>query len=286
MKEQTPIMIDAEWAREHIPRRPEHANKGSFGRTLLLVGSPRYKGAAHLALEAALRSGVGYVSFYGGDSLSRELRMHFPELIFARGSIAEASSVSGATLFGSGSGSSVESLSLIRELLSAGTSPLVLDADALNTVAGLSSPDIFLSAGRPLVLTPHPLEFSRISGLSLDEIQRDRVGTAVAFAQSYGVILLLKGKGTVVTDGTVALINTSGSTALAKAGSGDVLAGLTAGLLAYSEDPLSAVALAAYLHGRAGDSLALTLSEYGVTPSDLPRAIACEINRLTRKSSP
>ena len=290
MKEHTPMMIDAEWAREHIPRRPEHANKGSFGRTLLLVGSPRYKGAAHLALEAALRSGVGYVGYLGTSDLCRELRAKFPEAIYYEkgaypGGVSSFSAIFGgysSILVGCGSDISEQLLDTLESLVTTEGAPLVLDADAINTIARYSSPELFGKRKRTVILTPHPLELSRLSGLSVDDISADRVGVARELAERYGVILLLKGQGTVITDGETVYINTSGSTALAKAGSGDVLAGLIAGLLAYSHTPLESLALAAYLHGRGGDTLARSLSELGVTPSDLPRAIAHEIADLQR----
>lgn len=290
IKEYTPIKVDAVWASEHIPRRPENANKGSFGRALLLVGSHKYRGAAHLALEAALRSGVGYVGYLGTSDLCRELRAKFPETIFYEkeaypGGVSSFSDIFGgysSILTGCGSDISEKYFRTLETLVTTDGAPLILDADAINTIARYSSCELFRKRNRPVILTPHPLELSRLSGLSVDEISADRVGVARSFAARYGVILLLKGHGTVITDGEAVYINTSGSTALAKAGSGDVLAGLVAGLIAYSQTPLETVALAAYLHGRAGDTLARSLSELGVTPSDLPRAIAHEIADLQR----
>ncbi len=289
MKDHTPMIIDAAWAREHIPRRPQQANKGSFGRAILAVGSPKYRGAAHLSLEAALRSGVGYVGYLGDGDLSSELRAKFPEAIYYEkeayyGGVSSFSAIFetySSILTGCGSDISEEYSRVLEALITTDGASLTLDADAINTIARYSSRDLLSRARRTVILTPHPLEFSRISGLSVEEIAADRVGVARRFAEKHGVILLLKGHGTVITDGETVYINSSGSTALAKAGSGDVLAGLIAGLLAYSASPLETVALAAYLHGRAGDTLSESLSEYGVTPSDLPRQIAREIADLT-----
>ena len=287
-KQIIPIPTDSLWACCHLPSRALDANKGSFGRTLLLVGSPKYIGAAHLAAEAALRSGVGYVGYLGESKLCAELRARFPELLFYEkeaypGGVSSFSGIfSGfsSILTGCGSDISEEYLDTLEQLITSEGAPLILDADAINTLARHSSSDIFSKKRRTVILTPHPLELSRISGLSVDEIASDRVGVARALAAEWGVILLLKGRGTVITDGSTVYVNTSGSTALAKAGSGDVLAGLVAGLVAYSPSPLEAVALAAYLHGRAGDTLGESLSEYGVTPSDLPCQIGREICKL------
>ena len=285
-----PTVFDERTAFENLPKRPSNANKGSFGKVLLYVGSEKYRGAAHLAAEAALRSGVGYVGFFGEGDLALELRMRFPELIFHEkcnkhvgvSSFFDISARYSAILTGCGSDISKEYFDELRELLSSDGSPLVLDADAINTIAAYSGREYIRASRRTVILTPHPLELSRLTGRSVDGIQSNRLRTAEEVARDLGVILLLKGQGTIVTDGRVSYLNSTGSSALAKAGSGDVLAGLVAGLLAYSKKPLEAVALAAYLHGRAGDTLAEEYSNYGVTPSDLPKAVAKELSALER----
>ena len=139
------------------------------------------------------------------------------------------------------------------------------------------------NAKRRVILTPHPLELSRLLDLPVEAINEHRLTVAREFARENNCILVLKGAATVVTDGTTTYINSSGSSALAKAGSGDVLAGFLAGVIASSVDPLSASALAVYLHGLAADELALELSELGVIPSDLPREMARQIAKLIKK---
>ena len=124
------------------------------------------------------------------------------------------------------------------------------------------------------------MEFSRISGLSLEEIQANRIASAKNFTREFGITLLLKGAATIITDGNSLYINSSGSSALAKAGSGDVLAGLLASILAYHEHHLEATALAAYIHGAAGDSLAKSTSSFSVTPSDLPAEMAKILGKI------
>lgn len=141
--------------------------------------------------------------------------------------------------------------------------------------------EILSAARRPVVLTPHPAEFARLCGLSTEEVQADRVAHATAFARATGAILLLKGNKTVLAlpDGSYT-VNPSGSAALAKGGTGDVLAGVLVGLLAGGMAPAEAAFAAAYLHGAAGETLAAQVSPYGVLPSELPAAIAREIARL------
>ena len=213
--------------------------------------------------------------------------MKYPEAIYLPLSDTDtviAHSRDSVTLVGSGCGSTVGLCRLVEALLLIPGAPLVLDADAINALASFSSPEIFKRAERSVVLTPHPLEFSRISGMSVDHINSHRLSSAQSFAREYGITLLLKGSATVITDGKYTYINSSGSSALAKAGSGDVLAGALASLLAQSPTRVCEMtALAAYLHGAAGDSLAQSLSEYGVTPSDLPIKIAERIRSLTER---
>ena len=270
--------VDAHLAAELLPKRAKTSNKGSFGRSLHFTGSSEYPGAAHLSLEGALRTGVGYVCHVGRKELNIELRGKFPEALYVDTDdiidpVSRISSYS-SVLVGCGSGVSEETYLLCKSLIQSEGGALVLDADAINSITKFSSPDILLSSGRKLILTPHPLELSRLFGITPRQINSSRISVAEEIAKKYGIILLLKGAGTVITDGERTFINSTGSSALAKAGSGDVLSGIISSLVATEGDLLSLVALAAYLHGRAADELSADLSEYGVIPSDLPRRVA------------
>lgn len=286
-----------EWAKKTLPKRKADANKGSYGRLFAYVGSSAYHGAAHLSIEAALRGGVGYTEVAASGELRKSLLLKFPELIFKDFDEASVLTLSDAerlvaeqrrataTLVGCGSGKSAGLFGLISMLLSEDGGALVLDADAINSMA--DNRDVALNllknATRRVVLTPHPLEFSRISGLDVACINENRESTAVQFAREHNCILLLKGKNTVITDGKEVYVNTSGSSALAKAGSGDTLAGLLAALLATCvRSALELSALAAFVHGRAGDKLSEELSDYGVTPSDLPREMAHVLSEIEK----
>ena len=284
--------IDYDFASSLMPHRSDNSNKGSFGKLLMVTGSSSFPGAARLSLEAALRSGVGLTTYLGEKEMCDTLAVSFPEAIYKPSSISDmddehADSVltlaarHSCILVGSGSSPSGGLYRLIKRLLSTDGAPLVLDADAINVLAekGDEGRELLRLAQRRVVLTPHPLELSRISGILVDEIQSDRISAAKRFANEYGSILVLKGAATVVTDGTKTYINTSGSSALAKAGSGDVLAGMLASVIASGTEPLSAAALSVYFHGLAADVLAAELSEFGVTPSDLPREIARQLQK-------
>ena len=279
------LAMDEALAADCLPKRHNTSNKGSFGKTLHLTGSDKYRGAAHLALEASLRSGVGIVAHFGTPELNAELRMKYPEAIYHDGALVVGEVLPLAEKYSSilvGSGSSVteELYRVTAELIATEGCPLVLDADALNSISRFGKAEVLKGAKRKIILTPHPLELSRLTGLSTDYIATHRISVATDFAREYGVILLLKGAATVITDGTHTYLNTTGSTALSKGGSGDVLAGLVASLCAYSHSLTRVVALAAYIHGRAGDTLSAELSDFGVTPSDLPTEIARHIRLL------
>lgn len=276
------ISVDGAWVKKALPPRSIDANKGSFGKALLIVGSDKYRGAAHLSLSMALRGGAGYTSYLGSPSLAAELRAVYPEAIYYTAAdteeILKIADTQSTVLIGSGSGVSEELYLLVRALLLREGGALIIDADGLNSVARFapSVGELFKTAVRRVIITPHPLELSRLSGLTVEKIEADRACVARGLAAEWGVTLLLKGYRTVITDGERVLINTSGSSALAKAGSGDVLSGLLVSVSAYTEDPLASAAIAAYLHGAAGDRLSAELTDYGVTPSDLPKEV-CKI---------
>lgn len=288
-------MIEHNWARKNLPVREDNSNKGSFGKLLVITGSERYRGAAHLSLEAALRSGVGLVTYLGARSVISELSMKYPEVIYKEaaigdgltdGEIAEIcklSSSHSATLVGSGSDNTDGLCRLTLALLASEGSPLILDADAVNALSKMGEKGILAlkKSTRTVIITPHPLEFARLSMSDVATIQLHRLEVAERFAVENKITLVLKGAGTIIADSDNVYINVTGSSALAKAGSGDVLSGVVAALVAQGKcAPTVAAALAVYLHALAGQRLAGEFSAYGVTPSDLPKEIARTISDL------
>ena len=285
--------FDEDEARRLLPVRNDNSNKGTFGKTLLAVGSERYAGAAHLALESALRGGCGITYVATCEKLCTELRSKFPEAIYLPLDMKNPRNVNEAlqiaanmdsVLVGCGSMPTLQLAEFTMRLIRECDTRTIIDADAITALSRYCSAEVIKSARRSPILTPHPLEFSRISGLSTEQIQSARIASAKSFAREYGAIVLLKGAATVVTDGDRLYINGSGSSALAKGGSGDVLSGLIASMTAQGVSALEAAALCAYLHGRAADSLEEELSAFGVTPSDLPREIAKVIRKITDKA--
>ena len=245
-------------------------------------------GAATLAGLGALRSGAGLVylaipqgisavaaiaeSSYLTIPLSEDEQGCFDlaaaEQIVAR--FGEFSSIA----IGPGLGHSAAVSVVVRSLYSVSEQPCVIDADGLNALANIRKaegkwPD--RTGNCPLVLTPHPGEFARLVDLDVQEVQARREEFAIAFAQEHHVVLLLKGKNTVITDGRQIAINKTGNSGMATGGSGDVLTGLIGGLLAQGLDAFESARLGAYLHGLAGDLAAAEYSEPGLIASDLPR---------------
>ncbi len=284
-----------------LPARLAASHKGSFGRAHLFAGSEIYTGAALLCAEGALRMGVGLTYLYTTQAAAAAARARLPELIITETSPAAAGgedvrrlllAATGAILIGPGLGQTVADgtpvdpahfCELLGALLTQEGGAVVLDADALNLLSrGSVDPAALLrEAKRDVIITPHPTEFARLCGHKPNPSTAARVVFATEFAARSGATVILKGAGTVIAspDGRAA-VNPSGSSALAKGGTGDVLAGMLVALLAEGMPPFDAARAAVYLHGAAGDTLAATLSEYGVLPSELPTAAAKELARV------
>ncbi len=280
--------MDFALAKELFPHRGLNTHKGSFGKLLTLIGSERYRGAAHLALGAALRSGVGLVTFLGEEALVSSLLSTYPEALYCTDiddtSVRTLDRTHTATLIGCGSGCDETVQMRVLHLLREGDTPLILDADAINVLSRhpKEGREALKNAARPVILTPHPLELARLLETDARAVQTSRLAVAVRTARDLGITLVLKGAGTIVTDGERVYINTSGSSALAKGGSGDVLAGLIGGLCASGLSPLSAAALGAFVHGAAADRLREEYSTLGVIPSDLPLEMARMLSEIEK----
>jgi NAD(P)H-hydrate epimerase len=275
-----------------LPDRPFDSNKGTFGKVMVVAGSAEYVGAAALVCQAASRTGAGFVTLAGKTSLhpvfavklTETTHLLLPETSTGELSTEAADVVGGrlnnydAAAIGPGLGQSAETVEFIHRVLSAVPDRLkiVLDADALNTLA--LTPDWWQVFEHPAILTPHPGEFSRLSGLTIEQIQSDRIETARKYAAKWQKVVVLKGAHTVVAapDGRVA-VSPSANPALATAGTGDVLTGIIAGLLAQGLDEFDAAWAGIYVHAMAGEAVRSNLGDCGMIASDLliqiPRAI-------------
>lgn len=264
----TIVAIDESILERLLPR-PADSHKGTFGTLFTLCGSRKMPGAAYLAASGALRSGVGLVKIAADQELTRILQARLAEPVWL--DIASLPDPYG-TAFLCGCGLGREMDAVLSVLLPQIHVPAVYDADCINYFS-LHKDEMDRLTG-PYVLTPHPAEFSLLTGLSVAQIQQNRVEIASSFARQHGCVLVLKGKNTVVAspDGEIG-INTTGSDELAKGGSGDVLAGVIASLLAQGHDRFTAAQIGVYAHGLAGEHLARRYGSHGVLPSDLPEEI-------------
>ncbi len=276
-----------------LARRPRAAHKGEFGHALVVAGSAEKPGAGILASYAVLRAGAGLctaavppqnrdISVLAHPEVMT-LPFRNPEEVNAR--LDEFSCV----LAGPGLGVNPDTLRVVSMLLQKARSPLVLDADAINVLDG-QAPLLCGRGQRPLVLTPHPGEFARLVGKAVRDIQQDRLHLAREFALRQGVYLVLKGHHTLTVSpqGRV-WVNPTGNPGMATAGSGDVLGGMIAGLIAqhYPQHALELIlAAAVFLHGYAGDLAAREFGETGLTAGDIIRFIPKSILKINDFHSP
>lgn len=259
--------------RRLLPPRPRDAHKGTYGTALLLGGSARYPGAIVLAAEGAVRSGVGLVRVATVESAAAALVARVPEAI-AEVRLAAGPDLAGAdaVLAGPGLGRGPEVAALVDYLLRKTPAPLLLDADAINALAG--RPEAVRACTRPVVLTPHPGELARLLGTDVAAIQGDRLAAAREAAERTGAIVVLKGAGTLIAQaGRPMWINLTGNPGMACGGCGDVLAGLLVGLLAQGLPPFDAACAAVWLHGNAGDYAALRHTQTAMRASDVAAAL-------------
>lgn len=276
------VMFSAEMseiARFFKPRRSD-SHKGSFGTLLSVCGSRNMQGAAVMAAQAAVNSGVGIVkcvfpeAAYSAIAAKLTEPLTIPMLSTADGflsarnshQIIEMAQSADAVLLGCGLGVNEDTVRLVGDILMNVKRPVILDADGINAVS--VNINILKETSAPLILTPHPGEMSRLTGLSVGEILTNRVKVAKDFAKEYNCIVVLKGANTVVAgpSGNV-YINRTGNAGMATGGSGDVLAGIISSFVCQSMSLQSATIAGVYVHGLCGDAVRSKCSMHGVTPT-------------------
>jgi ADP-dependent NAD(P)H-hydrate dehydratase len=277
-----------------LGRRPADSHKGTFGHVLVVAGSRGMSGAAILCASAAVRGGAGLVTLATPEPVilpaatANPCYLTIPLPADDHGQITAAAeplilpAAAKSTVFacGPGLGQSQGVTRVVIDLLARASKPCVLDADGLNAVA--RSPEL-LRRRDPIVITPHPGEFARLLGISAAAVQADRETQAVRFAGARGVILVLKGHETLVTDGRRLYRNATGNPGMATGGTGDVLTGLIAALIAQKLEAFAAAQVGVYLHGLAGDLARDAVGEVCLTATDLlawlPRAFQAVLPR-------
>jgi ADP-dependent NAD(P)H-hydrate dehydratase len=267
--------------RPQLPRRALGGHKGTYGKVLAVAGSRGMSGAAVLCGRAALRAGAGVVQVACPADVQALVASAYPAYTtagirqhadgtFGDGAAEEVLELArGADVLAIGPGLGRESgtVAFVRRILAGvAEKPVVLDADGLFAVSPFAEE---FRRSAPFVLTPHPGEFARLTGEPAPTTDAERERQAVAFAQKFGGVLLLKGSGTLVTDGTKLYLNPTGNPGMATGGSGDVLTGMIAALIGQGLGAFDAAVLGAWVHGQAGDLGAAVLGQTALTAPDL-----------------
>lgn len=271
-----------------IKVRDAISHKGTFGHLLSICGSRKMPGAASLSAKAALRSGVGLVTAAFPQSLYEIMAIKLDEALMlplsensdgslSKECISELSKLMdkySAIVIGCGLSVNEDTEAVVEYIIENSKVPLLIDADGINIVS--KNIDILKKASCPVVLTPHPKEMSRLTGIDTSLIEADRIKAASDFSKEYGVTVVLKGASTVVygASSTRAYINATGNSGLAKGGSGDVLSGIIGSFLAQGVHPVTAATVGVYIHGHCADNVADRLSQTGMLPTDVINELA------------
>ncbi|UUV17108.1 NAD(P)H-hydrate dehydratase [Fusobacteria bacterium ZRK30] len=237
-----------------LKKRDLQGYKGNYGHVIVIGGSRGFTGAPVITANSAVRSGAGLVTLCVEDDIESMVVSNLLEAMSCTFSneVKLRKLLKTATVVALGPGMGMEkTLNILKSTLVNSTCPLVIDADGINVL----NKNMKLLRGRKVILTPHLGEFSRLTGLDIEEIKKDRLNIAKEFATFHNIVLVLKGHRTLITDGKKTYINTSGNPAMANGGMGDSLTGIIASLIAQGYDLLEAAYMGAYIHGYIGDEL-------------------------------
>ncbi|MBR3988446.1 MAG: NAD(P)H-hydrate dehydratase [Clostridia bacterium] len=262
------MITDISFVKANLPEIKADAHKYSKGYAVIFAGSDFMAGAAILAGKSSLKSGAGIVRLVVPKSIYPICATGLPEAVYSiLGNDIDLNKCN-SVLFGCGVGQGKEAEDTLLRVLSECEKPLLIDADGINLLS--KHIDVLKHKKCPVVLTPHEGEMSRLTGFSAEYIHNNRQKVASDFAKEYGVILLLKGKDTVISspEGDV-FINPTGTSALATAGSGDVLAGIITAFMAQGADPFKSAVMGAFVHGLSGEKAEEVLTSRCVTASDI-----------------
>lgn len=285
------MRIELEDILKYFPKRTPLSHKGTYGKILNIAGSKLYTGAAILSSVSALKVGAGYVTLACPDTICAIISSFSPDITllplnntngFISASnteiVANSAEKYDVISIGSGLSQNEDTQKFVLEFFKNIKKPCIIDADALNAISSSE----FLNLPQKSVITPHPMELSRMLKISVEKIQEQREYYAKLASNKYNSVVVLKGHETIVTDGKRTYTNKSGNSALAKAGSGDVLTGMIAGISAQTkgENLFECAALAVYLHGYASDIAVKETTEYGLLASELINYIPKAIKKI------
>ena len=278
------IPVTSSFVIKNLPTRPDDAHKGTMGTMLNISGSYSMAGACILSSMSALRTGVGLLKVALPESIYPIVSSNVYEAVFlpyksesgtvehsftAR-AIAEAQKCD-SVLLGCGLSLTDDTVSFVSHFVKNCTTKLLIDADGINVIS--KNINILKEKKADIVLTPHIKEMSRLCGESVEYILENRRSVAEDFAKEYSVVVVLKGKNTIITDGETTYVNPTGNSSMAKGGSGDVLSGIIASLMAQGVSVLNSAIVGVYIHGLCGDVSADLLSKTSALPRDIVDAL-------------
>lgn len=276
-----------------LPKRVKESHKGTYGRVAIIGGSRGMVGAPYLTTMAALRTGTGLVYSIVPKSLEDIMSIKLTEVIvksvedndkgyFTKDSIfGILRGIEGidSIAIGPGMGVDEERTQLIKEIVNNYKGPIVLDADGINCLS--LDPEFLYNCNKPIIVTPHPGELARFLGISVKEIQENRIYYSKYTSEKYNIIVVLKGFKTVVAAPTGEVyVNTTGNPGMATAGSGDVLTGVIASFIGQGIEPVDAAKLGVFCHGLAGDLAEIYKGEYGIIATDILENIPYSIKKI------
>ncbi len=250
-------IIENEDIKKSMFRRDKYSHKGKFGRIAVIAGSKGFAGAAYIATQAAVRSGAGLVTLCCSEVIQQSISSKFIEAMTVsykdKEKLNEVLKKSNVIAIGPGMGNGEGTFKIVTDTLKLTQCPLVIDADGINVLK--DNLHLLKDKKEKVILTPHLGEMSRITNIPIEKIEKNRIEIAKQFAKEYGVILLLKGYNTIITNGETTIINTTGNSSMASGGMGDCLTGIIASFIGQGLDPFKAAYIAAYVHGACGDKL-------------------------------
>jgi len=265
-----------------LRQRDRNTHKGNYGHALIIAGSVGKTGAAALSSEAALKMGAGLITLGIPVSLNPIMEVKLTEVMTEPLAETDSQTIGKESLprikkliedkkvlaLGPGISTHPETIAVVHHIIRNSRIPLVIDADGINALGEKSS--VLLKAQCPIVLTPHPGEMARLTGISIKEVQDDRIGVAKKFAHEYGVVLVLKGARTIIAEpmGNI-YINSTGNPGMATGGTGDVLTGMIAGLVAQGYTISEASRIGVFLHGYIADRITAQTGEVGLAATDI-----------------
>jgi len=277
------FILDEAMIKTQLKARDIYGHKGDYGRVLIMAGSKGFTGAAYIASEAAVRSGAGLVTLCCSEDiqpilstkLTEAMTINFNETRRLSDIIEKCNCIA----LGPGMGNNEFTLKIVKYALEKADCPIVLDADGINVLK--ENLQLLKNRKIPVIITPHLGEMSRITGLSVEDIQENRIEVSKNFANEYKVVVILKGYNTVITDGEKIVINPTGNSSMASGGMGDCLTGIITSFIGQGYKIMEAAALAVYIHGLCGDKLAEEM--FCVSASSLLASIPYVIKELQLK---